>query len=217
VECRYRWLLGCFPMALFWGARGGSKTLRHITEKIRCFRGGAPVCPSSAGYVMMTSSCDVKLANALNAGTRAKHTRVRSFSVPVHRGLRSGRPTVATHVPVPVPGSRSLWTGASRASALDAARRLTCNVGDTWGLAARSTNPGSLSHQTRGMKIKIKPYSSWKRRFQITKSGLFKRKQKGKRHKAFSKSPAQRMRLRGDRLVHESLVKPMRKLGFKLR
>lgn len=67
------------------------------------------------------------------------------------------------------------------------------------------------------VKTKVKPWSSWKRRFRITSSGAFQRKQKGKRHKAFSKSPQQRMRLRATRLVHASLVKPMRKLGFKLR
>ena len=84
-------------------------------------------------------------------------------------------------------------------------------------LASRAAKPGALAAQTRGMKIKIKPYSSWKRRFQVTASGKFKRKQKGKRHAGRSKPPAQRMRLRGDRLVHETLVKPMKKLGFKLR
>ena len=69
----------------------------------------------------------------------------------------------------------------------------------------------------RGIKTKIKPYSSWKKRFRITASGEFQRKQKGRRHKSFSKSPKQRMRLRAVRLVHTTLVTPMRKLGYKLR
>ncbi len=72
-------------------------------------------------------------------------------------------------------------------------------------------------NQVRGVKTKIKPYSSWKKRFRITSSGEFQRKQKGKRHKAFSKSPKQRMRLRAMKLVHATLEKPMRKLGYKLR
>lgn len=83
--------------------------------------------------------------------------------------------------------------------------------------AARALRPASIARQQRGVKTKIKPYSSWKRRFQLTASGKFIRKQKGKRHKSFGKTPKQRMRLRGTRLVDASLVQPMKKLGFKLR
>ena len=66
-------------------------------------------------------------------------------------------------------------------------------------------------------KVKIKPYSSYKGRFQVTASGKILRKRKGKRHCAFAKTPKQRMRLRSSTLVHETLMQPMRKLGFKLR
>ena len=86
--------------------------------------------------------------------------------------------------------------------------------------AARVTTaaPASIASQVRGLKTyKIKPYSSWKGRFQITSKGKFIRKQKGKRHKSFGKSPKQRMRLRATKLVHSSLTGPMKKLGFKLR
>jgi ribosomal protein L35 len=67
-------------------------------------------------------------------------------------------------------------------------------------------------------KTKIKPWSSYKGRFQVTGSGKkILRKRKGKRHCAFAKTPKQRMRLRSTTLVHASLVQNMRKLGFKLR
>ena len=82
---------------------------------------------------------------------------------------------------------------------------------------AAMAQPASIAQQRRGLKTKIKGYSSWKRRFQMTATGKFIRKQKGKRHKSFGKSPKQRMRLRATRLVDASLTKPMKKLGFKLR
>lgn len=67
-------------------------------------------------------------------------------------------------------------------------------------------------------KTKIKPWSSYKGRFQVTGSGKkILRKRKGKRHCAFAKTPKQRMRLRSTTLVHASLVQNMRKLGFKMR
>jgi len=69
----------------------------------------------------------------------------------------------------------------------------------------------------RGMKTKIKPYSSWKARFRATATGKYARKQKGKRHKASSKTLRQKMLLRATKLVHNSLVQPMKKLGFNLR
>lgn len=220
----------CLPMMLFGGARNGSKTLRHVTEKISVlFSGRGASVPTSGACSGMASSCEAKLVNAVT-GTRRVHTAGRSFFKPAvgtgYRGLLSDRPVPrAGDVPGIVSGSRSLWTGnTARATTLDTGRRLMSQSGVTpWGLVSRcekghvANSSGASFTQTRGMKIKIKPYSSWKRRFQITKSGLFKRKQKGKRHKAFSKSPAQRMRLRGDRLVHETLMKPMKKLGFKLR
>ena len=95
-------------------------------------------------------------------------------------------------------------------------RQLVCGNPTILGGFPRVTQSSLLVQQTRGVKTKIKPYSSWKRRFQLTAKGNFVRKQKGKRHKAFSKTPKQRMQLRGTKLVHKTLVQPMRKLGFKL-
>jgi ribosomal protein L35 len=171
----------------------------------------------------MTSSPLAKIVGALR-GTRAMHASATSLVGPAKGSISSGtlsdrsRLTARTPLGGVSSGSRGLWTGGARDAALDAGRGLIASPGVSWAvLASRAAKPGALAAQTRGVKTKIKPYSSWKRRFQVTASGLFKRKQKGKRHKAFSKSPAQRMRLRGDRLVHESLVKPMKKLGFKLR
>ena len=171
----------------------------------------------------MTSSPLAKLVGALRRA-RAMHASGTSLVGPakgsMSRGTLSDRSRLTAQTPLGrvSPGSRGLWTGGARDAALDAGRGLIAPPGGSWAvLASRAAKPGALAAQTRGMKIKIKPYSSWKRRFQVTASGKFKRKQKGKRHKAFSKSPAQRMRLRGDRLVHETLVKPMKKLGFKLR
>ena len=65
-------------------------------------------------------------------------------------------------------------------------------------------------------RTKIKGYSSWKGRFSVTASGLFRRKQKGKRHMGFSKTPKQRRQLRGTKLVDKTLEQPMRKLGFSM-
>lgn len=67
--------------------------------------------------------------------------------------------------------------------------------------------------QSKNTKTKIKGYSSWKQRFSVTATGLFLRKQKGKRHMGFSKTPKQRRQLRASVLVHKSLERPMRKLG----
>ena len=86
------------------------------------------------------------------------------------------------------------------------------------GVAARRAYARKVKVGANGKtKVKIKPYSSYKGRFQVTASGKILRKRKGKRHCAFAKTPKQRMRLRSSTLVHETLLQPMRKLGFKLR
>ena len=73
-----------------------------------------------------------------------------------------------------------------------------------------------LCGQKRQYGRKIKPLSSWKRRFQITSDGKYLRKQKGKRHKSFSKSRKRRLHLRASKLVHKSYVSPIKKMGFAL-
>ena len=73
-----------------------------------------------------------------------------------------------------------------------------------------------LCGQKRQYCRKIKPLSSWKRRFQITSDGKYLRKQKGKRHKSFSKSRKRRLHLRASKLVHKSCVSPIKKMGFAL-
>ena len=68
----------------------------------------------------------------------------------------------------------------------------------------------------RHFSSKLKPLSSWKRRFQITSDGKYIRKQKGKRHKSFSKSRKRRLRLRTSKLVHRAFMSPIKKMGFAL-
>jgi len=214
------------PRMLFTGARNGRKTLRHLSDPFRRLRGRVSTFATeqSGECSAMRSLPLAKLVGALR-GTRAYHandgaTLAKPAMGSISRGPLSDRARLAIRKPSEeaFSGSRGLWTGGARDTALDAGRRLISSSGGSWAvLEARAVRPASLAVPTRGMKIKIKPYSSWKRRFQVTATGKFKRKQKGKRHKAFSKSPERRARLRGDRLVHETLVKPMKKLGFKLR
>ena len=73
-----------------------------------------------------------------------------------------------------------------------------------------------LCGQKRQYCRNIKPLSSWKRRFQITSDGKYLRKQKGKRHKSFSKSRKRRLHLRASKLVHKSYVSSIKKMGFAL-
>ena len=80
----------------------------------------------------------------------------------------------------------------------------------------QNSESGRLLPRTRCFKTKIKPYSSWKLRFQRTATGKYARKQKGKRHKAFAKSPSQRMHLRATKLLHQTLQRSMKKLRFRL-
>ena len=60
-----------------------------------------------------------------------------------------------------------------------------------------------------------KGYSSWKSRFQVTTYLVsFDANKKGKRHMGFSKTPKQRRRLRGTKLVDKTLERPMKNLGL---
>ncbi|CEF96630.1 Ribosomal protein L35 [Ostreococcus tauri] len=62
---------------------------------------------------------------------------------------------------------------------------------------------------------KIKSYSSYRFRFKMSGSGRkIMRKQKGKRHCAFAKTPKRRRMLRKTTTVDATLVQPMKKLGF---
>ena len=70
---------------------------------------------------------------------------------------------------------------------------------------------------SRKLSYKLKPLSSWKRRFQITSTGKILRKQKGKRHKSFSKSRKRRLRLPTPKLVHQASATHIKKTGFALR
>ena len=100
----------------------------------------------------------------------------------------------------------------------DARRRRRRRDRRSAGVAARRAYARKVKVGANGKtRVKIKPYSSYKGRFQVTASGKILRKRKGKRHCAFAKTPKQRMRLRSSTLVHETLMQPMRKLGFKLR
>eukprot|EP00271_Cylindrocystis_brebissonii_P007828 TRINITY_DN2163_c0_g1_i1.p1 TRINITY_DN2163_c0_g1~~TRINITY_DN2163_c0_g1_i1.p1 ORF type:complete len:318 (+),score=7.63 TRINITY_DN2163_c0_g1_i1:351-1304(+) len=71
-----------------------------------------------------------------------------------------------------------------------------------------------FSSKMKPKKTKIKPYSSWKRRFKLLANGEFKRWREGKRHNASLKSPKQRRQLRRPSIVFSGLKQPMIKLGF---
>ncbi|CAI5462417.1 unnamed protein product [Closterium sp. Yama58-4] len=66
-----------------------------------------------------------------------------------------------------------------------------------------------------GSKIKVKPYSSLKRRFKLLANGDYKRWRAGKRHNASTKTKKQRRQLRQPSVVPPGLKQPMRYLGFK--
>jgi ribosomal protein L35 len=109
-------------------------------------------------------------------------------------------------------------SSASRAAPATARAATATARSSIGGVAARRAYARKVKVGANGKtKVKIKPYSSYKGRFQVTASGKILRKRKGKRHCAFAKTPKQRMRLRSSTLVHETLMQPMRKLGFKLR
>lgn len=85
---------------------------------------------------------------------------------------------------------------------------------------SRQLRPAICHHlfgHRRLLSCKLKPLSSWKRRFQMTSNGKYLRKQKGERHKSFSKSRKRRLRLRASKLIHSSSLSPLKKMGFALR
>eukprot|EP00850_Spirogloea_muscicola_P016860 SM000140S00609 [mRNA] locus=s140:162924:163491:- [translate_table: standard] len=73
----------------------------------------------------------------------------------------------------------------------------------------------SRGFATKLSKTKIKPYSSYKGRFKLLASGLFKRWRAGKRHNAKSKTPKQIRQLRRPSTVSPGLAYAMRKLNFR--
>ncbi|CAH9133028.1 unnamed protein product [Cuscuta epithymum] len=63
-------------------------------------------------------------------------------------------------------------------------------------------------------KIKIKGYSSFKRRFRVMKDGQIRRWKEGKLHNAHSKSKSAKRRLRKPGTVPLAYAKVMKKLNF---
>ncbi|PIA58822.1 hypothetical protein AQUCO_00500631v1 [Aquilegia coerulea] len=63
-------------------------------------------------------------------------------------------------------------------------------------------------------KYKIKPYSSYKRRFRTLHDGQIRRWHEGKRHNAHLKSKISKRRLRLPALVHPAYARVMKKLNF---
>eukprot|EP00227_Mantoniella_beaufortii_P015521 CAMPEP_0197577988 /NCGR_PEP_ID=MMETSP1326-20131121/2406_1 /TAXON_ID=1155430 /ORGANISM="Genus nov. species nov., Strain RCC2288" /LENGTH=215 /DNA_ID=CAMNT_0043141133 /DNA_START=89 /DNA_END=736 /DNA_ORIENTATION=+ len=174
--------------------------------------GAARAAPrGNAGWAASALAAGAGNARMNNVGRAASAALVKA---PTQQVLARGGGTTARWVEaMNLAAARGLVTNVSAGGAFPAAA-----AGGRGGAAARLTRvPAAIAQQTRGMKQKIKGYSSWKGRFQITSSGKYIRKQKGKRHKAFSKTPKQRAQLRSTKLVHKSLVQPMKKLGFKLR
>lgn len=107
---------------------------------------------------------------------------------------------------------------SSFASASPRSRSVTPAMPSKTTIASTGTRSYASSQKVKMSKTstKIKGYSSWKSRFSVTASGLFRRKQKGKSHMGFSKTPKQRRQLRGTKLVDKTLERPMRKLGFNM-
>jgi ribosomal protein L35 len=204
-------------------ARGGGNALGFLVEEgavqagaLMSREGGSSASQLTAHRAFAKCTRNATFADpGCASGVVANNVRATGAGV-----LREHRRRSA----IPTSSSRPHQQQAVQTVALAAARRLM-HAGTLSNLSGAPcvTQASSIAQQQRGMKTKalsktkIKPYSSWKGRFQITAKGKFIRKQKGKRHKSFGKSPKQRMRLRATKLVHKSLVAPMKKLGFKLR
>ena len=149
------------------------------------------------------------------------------------RALASARVATSTASAAWTSSARAFGTSAMGGRALGAparARAARAALAATTALAATASRTNAMRTRARAYarkvvvgaggktKTKIKPWSSYKGRFQVTGSGKkILRKRKGKRHCAFAKTPKQRMHLRSTTLVHASLVQNMRKLGFKMR
>ncbi|XP_021768295.1 uncharacterized protein LOC110732638 [Chenopodium quinoa] len=67
---------------------------------------------------------------------------------------------------------------------------------------------------SRVKKIKIKGYSSFKRRFKTLNDGTIRRWREGKRHNAHLKSKKSKRRLRKPEIVPAAYAKVMKKLNF---
>jgi len=132
-------------------------------------------------------------------------------------GTRGASVTRSTRA---VDGTRAFGAVREALRCVDGARAWT----RASGVGAKAPNVGAVTRSYakkvavgKGGKTrtKIKPYSSYAYRFKLSGSGTkILRKQKGKRHCAFSKTPKRRRMLRKTALVHASLVGPMKKLGF---
>ncbi len=144
--------------------------------------------------------------------------------------LVSARVATSTASAAWTSSARAFGTSAMGGRALGAPARARAALAATTALAATASRTNAMRTRARAYarkvvvgaggktKTKIKPWSSYKGRFQVTGSGKkILRKRKGKRHCAFAKTPKQRMHLRSTTLVHASLVQNMRKLGFKMR
>jgi len=218
------------------GARAGAGALSRTVSRVCATAQGGRQVASAEGFadvagagVLMAGTARSRMAALRgNAGWTATSQAAPAF---VH-GCAAGASNVGGGAgaaalrarAAPAASVRGLQQSASRGltgMALAAARRLVVSGASppaAAGAAPRATLlPPAIAQQTRGMRNKIKGYSSWKGRFQKTANGHFKRQQKGKRHKGFSKTPKQRMQLRASKLVHKSLVQPMKKLNFKAR
>ena len=146
------------------------------------------------------------------------------------RALASARVATSSASAAWTSSARAFGTSAMGGRALGAPARARAALAATTATAATASRTNAMRTCARAYarkvvvgaggktKTKIKPWSSYKGRFQVTGSGKkILRKRKGKRHCAFAKTPKQRMHLRSTTLVHASLVQNMRKLGFKMR
>ena len=154
------------------------------------------------------------MAFALHSNAALAPARARESSTGAVEAARARCRAFASTAMVTATTARAATARAATATATATATARS-SIG---GVAARRAYARKVKVGANGKtKVKIKPYSSYKGRFQVTASGKILRKRKGKRHCAFAKTPKQRMRLRSSTLVHETLMQPMRKLGFKLR
>ena len=158
--------------------------------------------------------------SALANVARRAASSAAAASTTLARALVSARVATST--------ASAAWTSSARAFGTSAMGGRA--LGATTATAATTSRTNAMRTRARAYarkvvvgaggktKTKIKPWSSYKGRFQVTGSGKkILRKRKGKRHCAFAKTPKQRMHLRSTTLVHASLVQNMRKLGFKMR
>ena len=186
-------------MTIFTRARSGSKTLLRPSESFRRCGGRTSLASERCREYGTMTSRRSRSSSALR-GARAMHASGASLVGPkkgsMSRGTLSDRSRLTAQTPLgrvspdregcgPVGRGTRRWTrvGADRPPGAGAV------------LASRAAARG-VGGADEGHEDQDQAYSSWKRRFQVTASGKFKRN-KGKRHKAFPESPAQRMSARG--------------------